>query len=148
MIAETKPDTVIVTTIDSTHHIYIAWAMALSCDVITEKPMTTDLPKLQAIFEAIGRTGRSLWVTFNYRYAPAYTQFRQLVMEGAVGRAFSRGLLLDAGHQSWGRLLPPLASRKTKQGDGQVSAKGTVQAGKNACLSYVWRGIRCGCTGG
>ncbi len=86
MIAETKPDTVIVTTIDSTHHLYITRAMALGCDVITEKPMTTDLEKLRAIFEAIERTGRSLRVTFNYRYAPAYTKFRELVISGAVGR--------------------------------------------------------------
>jgi len=100
MIAETKPDTVIVTTIDSTHHIYITRAMALGCDVITEKPMTTDLPKLQAIFEAIERTGRSLRVTFNYRYAPAYTQFRQLVMDGAVGRplAVDFSWMLDTSH--------------------------------------------------
>ena len=73
MIAETKPDAVIVTTMDRTHHIYIIRAMELGCDVITEKPMTTDAEKLRAIFDAIDRTGRSLRVTFNYRYAPAYT---------------------------------------------------------------------------
>jgi predicted dehydrogenase len=100
MIAETKPDTVIVTTIDSAHHNYITQAMALGCDVITEKPMTIDLPKLQAIFEAIEQTGRSLRVTFNYRYAPAYTQFRQLVMDGAVGRplAVDFSWMLDTSH--------------------------------------------------
>jgi predicted dehydrogenase len=86
MVAETRPDTVIVTTIDSTHHKYITRAMALGCDVISEKPLTTDTDKLKAIYEAIERTGRSLIVTFNYRYAPAYTRFRQLVMEGKVGR--------------------------------------------------------------
>ncbi|GAB4529657.1 MAG: Gfo/Idh/MocA family oxidoreductase [Anaerolineae bacterium] len=100
MIAETQPDTVIVTTIDSTHHDYITRAMALGCDVITEKPMTTDLPKLQAIFEAIEQTGRSLRVTFNYRYAPAYTRFRQLLMEGAVGQplAVDFSWMLDTSH--------------------------------------------------
>lgn len=100
MITETKPDTVIVTTIDSTHHIYIARAMDLGCDVITEKPMTIDLARLQAIFEAIERTGRSLRVTFNYRYAPAYTQFRRLLMEGAVGRplAVDFSWMLDTSH--------------------------------------------------
>lgn len=100
MIAEIKPDTVIVTTIDSTHHVYISRAMDLGCDVITEKPMTTDLPKLQAIFEAIDRTGRSLRVTFNYRYAPAYTRFRQLVLEGAVGRplAVDFSWILNTSH--------------------------------------------------
>ncbi len=100
MIAEVKPDTVIVTTIDSTHHIYITRAMALGCDVITEKPMTTDLPKLQAIFAAIEQTGRTLRVTFNYRYAPAYTRFRQLLMEGAVGQplAIDFSWILNTSH--------------------------------------------------
>lgn len=100
MITDTKPDTVIVTTIDSTHHIYIARAMDLGCDVITEKPMTIDLARLQAIFEAIERTGRSLRVTFNYRYAPGYTQFRRLLMEGAVGRplAVDFSWMLDTSH--------------------------------------------------
>src|SRR5690606_19832627 len=69
MIAATQPDMVIVTTVDSTHHLYITRAMELGCDVISEKPMTTDLAKLQAIFDTIQRTGRSLRVTFNYRYA-------------------------------------------------------------------------------
>jgi predicted dehydrogenase len=100
MIAETKPDCVIVTTMDATHHLYIIRAMELGCDVITEKPMTTDLDKLNAIFAAIDRTGRSLHVTFNYRYAPAYTRFRELVMKGVVGRplAVDFSWLLDTSH--------------------------------------------------
>jgi len=86
MIEETQPDTVIVSTIDATHHQYIVRAMELGCDVITEKPMTTDVDKMKAIYDAIDRTGRSLRVTFNYRYAPAYTRFRELIMEGNIGR--------------------------------------------------------------
>lgn len=100
MIAETRPDTVIVSTIDATHHQYIVRAMELGCDVITEKPMTTDLDRLRAIYEAIERTGRSLRVTFNYRYAPAYTRFRQLVIDGMVGKPLSVDFtwLLDTSH--------------------------------------------------
>lgn len=100
MIAETRPDTVIVTTMDCTHHEYITRAMALGCDVITEKPMTTDLEKLRAIFDAIDATGRSLRVTFNYRYAPAYTLFRELLMSGVVGRPLlvDFSWLLDTSH--------------------------------------------------
>ena len=37
MVAEMKPDTIIVTTMDSTHHIYINRAMELGCDAISEK---------------------------------------------------------------------------------------------------------------
>ncbi|MCA9918602.1 MAG: Gfo/Idh/MocA family oxidoreductase [Anaerolineales bacterium] len=100
MLAETKPDTVIVSTMDSTHHLYIVRAMELGCDVISEKPMTTDVDKLTAIYAAIERTGRSLRVTFNYRYAPAYTRFRQLVMEGVVGRPLlvDFSWVLDTSH--------------------------------------------------
>lgn len=100
MITDTRPDTVIVSTIDSTHHLYITRAMELGCDVISEKPMTTDLAKLKAIYEVIEQTGRSLRVTFNYRYAPAYTRFRQLVMEGLVGRPLlvDFSWLLDTSH--------------------------------------------------
>jgi predicted dehydrogenase len=100
MISETKPDVVIVTTIDSTHHIYITRAMEMGCDVITEKPMTTDLPKLQAIFDTIEKTGRLLRVTFNYRYAPAYTRFRQLVIDDAIGQPLSVDFswILDTSH--------------------------------------------------
>ena len=100
MIAENHPDVVIVTTMDATHHIYITRAMELGCDVITEKPMTTDLDKMKAIFAAIDRTGHSLRVSFNYRYAPAYTRFRKLVIDGAVGRPLHVDFswLLDTSH--------------------------------------------------
>jgi len=100
MIRREKPDCVIVTTIDRTHHRYITRAMELGCDVITEKPMTTDEPKCQAILDTIKKTGRSLRVTFNYRYAPASSKVRELVMDGAVGRPLAVSLewILDTVH--------------------------------------------------
>ncbi|GHO83102.1 Gfo/Idh/MocA family oxidoreductase [Dictyobacter formicarum] len=100
MIGETRPDTVIVTTMDSTHHIYIVRAMELGCDVITEKPMTIDIEKMRAIFEAQERTGRSLRVSFNYRYTPAYTAFREQIMRGVIGKplAMDFAWLLDTSH--------------------------------------------------
>ena len=109
MIAETKPDVVIVTTMDATHHQYICRAMELGCDAITEKPMTTDDAKARQIFETIENTGRSLRVTFNYRYAPLATAVRELIMQGAVGRPAPRRLLLGVGYPARRRLLPPLA---------------------------------------
>ncbi|OUC09152.1 dehydrogenase, partial [Litorilinea aerophila] len=86
MVAETRPEVVIVTTMDATHHIYIIRAMELGCDAITEKPMTVDAEKARAIFDAIERTGRQLRVTFNYRYAPIATKARELIMQGVVGK--------------------------------------------------------------
>jgi predicted dehydrogenase len=86
MIVETSPDTVIVTTMDSTHHEYIIRAMQLGCDAICEKPMTIDAEKARAIFAAIQETGRSLRVTFNYRYGPLPTKVYELLESGVVGR--------------------------------------------------------------
>ncbi len=85
MIQEIKPDVVIVTTIDRTHHTYIIRAMELGCDVITEKPMTVDEDKCQEILDAVERTGRKLRVTFNYRYAPHNTKIRELLMNDVIG---------------------------------------------------------------
>lgn len=86
MVTESRPDVVIVTSMDSTHHQYIVRAMQLGCDAITEKPMTIDAAKANAIFDAIAATGKQLRVTFNYRYAPLTTKVRELLMQGVVGR--------------------------------------------------------------
>lgn len=85
MIAEQRPDRVVVTTPDYLHDEYIVRALRLGCDVVTEKPMTTDLSKLKAIVDAQRETGRNVTVTFNYRYNPAHTQLRDLLMNGAIG---------------------------------------------------------------
>ena len=100
MIKNEKPDVVIVTTIDRTHHTYIIRAMELGCDVITEKPMTIDEEKCQAILDAIKRTGRDLRVTFNYRYAPHNTKIKELIMNDTIGDVFSVHFewLLDTRH--------------------------------------------------
>lgn len=100
MIRQTKPDVVIVTTMDSTHHTYIERAMDLGCDVISEKPMTTDAEKAQVILDAIERTGRSLLVTFNVRYAPHATKVKQLLMQGVIGKptAVDLSWMLDTRH--------------------------------------------------
>jgi hypothetical protein len=39
MIKQTKPDLVIVTTMDSTHHKYIIKGLEMGCDVLTENPV-------------------------------------------------------------------------------------------------------------
>jgi len=85
MVKETKPDCVIVTTMDSTHHQYIIRALELGCDAITEKPMTTDEVKAQAIFDAVKKSGKKVTVTFNYRYAPISTKVREIILSGAIG---------------------------------------------------------------
>lgn len=100
MIAEVKPDAVIVTTVDAWHHQYIARALELGCHVISEKPLTTSLAGLRRIDAALKASDKQLRVTFNYRFAPAYARFRQLIAEGAVGRPLlvDFSWLLDTSH--------------------------------------------------
>lgn len=89
MIESEKPDAVIVTSVDRTHHTYIIRALELGCDVITEKPMTVDEDKCQDILNAVKRTGRNVRVAFNYRYAPHHTKARELIMDGVIGDVHS-----------------------------------------------------------
>jgi len=85
MIAEQKPDSVVVTVPDYLHHEYIVRALKSGCNVVTEKPMTTDLAKMKAILDAQAETGKSVTVTFNYRYTPARTQLKEIIQSGAIG---------------------------------------------------------------
>jgi predicted dehydrogenase len=85
MVAEQQPDTVIVTTPDYLHHEYIVAALRSGRNVMTEKPMTVDLGKLKAVLDAQRETGGKVTVTFNYRYTPARTQLKDLLMSGAIG---------------------------------------------------------------
>ncbi|MBM3311531.1 MAG: Gfo/Idh/MocA family oxidoreductase, partial [Candidatus Aminicenantes bacterium] len=80
---------VIVTTVDSVHDDYIVRAMGRGCDAVTEKPMTNDEDKCRRILEAVRRTGRTLRVTFNYRYSPPRTQVKDLLMSGVIGDVLS-----------------------------------------------------------
>ncbi len=89
MLTEATPDTVIVRTVDATHHDYLIWAMEAGCDVITEKPMTTEAEKCRRVLATHRRTGRSCRVTFNYRYSPPRSQVKDLLMSGAIGDVLS-----------------------------------------------------------
>jgi predicted dehydrogenase len=89
MLADNKPDQVIVTTMCATHSEYIVRAMKAGVDVVTEKPMTTHADKCQAIFDAKRDTGRKIRVTFNYRYSPPRTQVKDILMSGVIGDVLS-----------------------------------------------------------
>ena len=84
MLKETRPEVLIVTTMDSTHHEQIVKGLEAGADIITEKPMTTDENKCQQIIDAEKRSGKKVHVTFNYRYSP-----HRQKMYGASGKVTS-----------------------------------------------------------
>lgn len=85
MIKEAKPDLVIVTTIDSTHHEFIIKGLDMNCDVLTEKPLTIDEVKCQGILEAERRSGKNLIVGFNYRWGPYVSKIKEMLMNQDIG---------------------------------------------------------------
>jgi predicted dehydrogenase len=111
MMRETKPDTLIVTTVDATHHEFIIKGMEMGANIITEKPLTTDESKCQAILDAERRTGKKVTVTFNYRYSPHRQKMWELLRAGAIGELTSVDFhwYLDTSHgadyfRRWHRL--------------------------------------------
>lgn len=89
MVRELKPDGLIVCTPDVSHVDYIVRGLDAGLDVITEKPMTIDAAKTQAILDAAKRNRRHVRVNFNYRYAPYRSQVKQMLMSGVIGDILS-----------------------------------------------------------
>ncbi|QNL50205.1 Gfo/Idh/MocA family oxidoreductase [Olivibacter sp. SDN3] len=89
MLREVGPDLVIVTTKDSTHHEFIIKGLEAGCDVLTEKPLTTDEEKCKAILAAEKKSNKNLIVGFNYRWGPYMTKIKELLQEKAIGEITS-----------------------------------------------------------
>lgn len=111
MLKETQPDKVLVMTVDGTHHQFIIKALEGGCDVITEKPMTIDEQKIQAILDAEQKSGKKVIVTFNYRYSPHRQKLWELLRSGVIGTITSADFhwYLDVYHgadyfRRWHRL--------------------------------------------
>jgi predicted dehydrogenase len=100
MLERERVDTVVVSTIDRTHDEYIVAALHAGCDVVTEKPMTTDAERCRRILDAQAETGRAVTVTFNYRYNPVHAKVREVIADGAIGEIGSVHFewLLDTRH--------------------------------------------------
>jgi predicted dehydrogenase len=100
MLCETKPDEVVVCTVDCTHDEYITAALRAGCDVVTEKPMTIDAEKCNRILDAVRETGRHVRVAFNYRWAGGATKVREIIASGAIGKVRHVNLeyLLNTSH--------------------------------------------------
>ena len=89
MLRQTKPDYVIVTTVDSTHDEFIVKALEMGIDVITEKPMTTDEKKCKRILDAEKKSGKKVIVAFNYRHGIHSMHVKELLSKQRIGKVTS-----------------------------------------------------------
>ncbi|MEO3817481.1 Gfo/Idh/MocA family oxidoreductase [Plantactinospora sp. B24E8] len=100
MLEKEHVDVVLVTTVDRTHDEYIVTALRAGRDVVTEKPMTTDVTRCERILRTVAETGRKVSVAFNYRYNPLHEKVREVLAEGTIGEVGSVHFewLLDVRH--------------------------------------------------
>ena len=111
MLDRVKPELLMVTTMDSTHHLFINKALARGINVITEKPMVTEAAQCQSVLDAEKKSKGKVIVTFNYRYAPKHEKIKQIIQSGEIGRVTSVDFAwyLDTSHgadyfRRWHRL--------------------------------------------
>ena len=86
MIAETRPDVLIVAGMDCTHVDYIVGGLKHDLDIISEKPMTTNTADALRVLAAESHSKGKVVCTFNYRYNPIHMKVREMVISGKVGR--------------------------------------------------------------
>lgn len=100
MLRAVSPDTVIVTSKDSTHDDYIIRALHAGCDVISEKPLTTTFDKALAIKQAKEEMGKEVVVTFNLRFQPFFKRIKEIISTGILGDILSVHFewMLDTSH--------------------------------------------------
>jgi predicted dehydrogenase len=89
MIKEQSVDRVVVTSPDYTHAAVVSRILRAGADVIVEKPLTIDADGTRQIVDAMTESGKSVVVTFNYRYSPRNSALRQLILDGEIGAVTS-----------------------------------------------------------
>ncbi len=100
MIRTERVDRVIVCARDDVHAELIIRSLDAGADVVVEKPLTIDASSAAAIEAAVGRTGRRVVLTFNYRYSPRNSALRAVVQDGRIGQVTSIDFswMLDTKH--------------------------------------------------
>ncbi|VAX22835.1 Myo-inositol 2-dehydrogenase 1 [hydrothermal vent metagenome] len=100
MVQETKPDVIIVTTVDAFHVKYATRAMELGCDVLCEKPLAIDAGQCQTLLDTESKTGKKIITTFNARHGLASEKIKKVIMSGTLGRIISAEFqeYLDINH--------------------------------------------------
>ncbi len=91
MMAATKPEAIVVATVDKYHAEYIIKGLEAGLEVITEKPMCIDAEQCRAILEAEKKYNNNITVTFNVRFALWCLRIKELVPE-LVGDVFTVNL--------------------------------------------------------
>ncbi|MEM8726878.1 MAG: Gfo/Idh/MocA family oxidoreductase [Pseudomonadota bacterium] len=85
MLAEAKPDAVIIASPNFTHFEVVQPVVDAGCAVLLEKPMCTDMADAEALAKTARGYANLFWVGLEYRYMPPVTSFVERVHAGEAG---------------------------------------------------------------
>ncbi|EAQ28017.1 possible myo-inositol 2-dehydrogenase [Erythrobacter sp. NAP1] len=85
MLAEARPDAVIIASPNFTHFDVVRPVMDAGLAVLMEKPMCTAIDEALVLFEKARDYPNLFWVGLEYRYMPPVTDFIRRVHEGQAG---------------------------------------------------------------
>lgn len=85
MLAQTRPDVVLVATPPDTHADYCLKGIAAGAHIICEKPFVSSVEEADAVLEAAARAGRQVAVNHEFREMPIFRAIRhEVVRSGAL----------------------------------------------------------------
>jgi len=88
LLNEVRPDLVSIVTAEALHcEMVVAAAECRVKGIVCEKPMAMNLGEAQAMLDACHAAGARLTVSHQRYYAPQYACARELIAQGAIGRA-------------------------------------------------------------
>jgi predicted dehydrogenase len=85
MLAEAKPDAVIIASPNFTHYDVVRPVIEAGCAVLLEKPMCTRVDDALALAKAARNCRGLFWVGLEYRYMPPVTRFIERAHSGEAG---------------------------------------------------------------
>jgi UDP-N-acetyl-2-amino-2-deoxyglucuronate dehydrogenase len=85
LLAETRPDVVVVCTPHPLHAPIVIAALRAGAHVLVEKPIAVEVAEADMMIDAAASTGRLLGVSFQHRFDPAVEAMRGFIERGDLG---------------------------------------------------------------
>ncbi len=95
-------NTVVVASPIQSHYEHITMALALGFNVISDKPLVSNLAEFEALSTQLKVTGRKVFCIFNYNGYPAVREIQAQIAAGAIGRTFK--VMVEMPQDSYMRL--------------------------------------------
>ena len=102
MLADSRPDAVLVCVPTFLHEQYVTEALAQGCHVLCEKPFALNARTAEKIVEARDRAGVALMVAQVLRFWPQYVAIKQMVDQDKLGPVNALRAYRLAPYPAWG----------------------------------------------